>query len=120
MAASVVRVRLLGPVRVEVGSREIRVARRCGRCLLPILLLEPGRAVGVDRLTELIWADDPAAASRAALHTYVSRLRGALAGTGMSLDRCSDGYLLTIDPEAVDAHRFTRMVDRARALDDSG
>jgi len=54
-----------------------------------------------------------------ALQSQVSRLRRLLAeGGDVVVERHAAGYLLAIDPEDVDAHRFTRLAaEGRRALD---
>src|SRR5262245_11830713 len=88
------------------------------RCVLGVLLLAAGQPVPVERLIALLWADRPPANARAAIHTYVSRLRRALAAAGTSggtvpLTRRGDCYLLDVDPETVDFHRFRWLVGQA-------
>src|SRR5688572_31120343 len=57
------------------------------------------------------------------IHSYVSRLRAALADAGaqddgVHLDSQGSGYTLRCDPARVDAHRFRDSVARAREADD--
>jgi DNA-binding SARP family transcriptional activator len=79
-----VEFRLLGPVEVELAGSPVTGLRRHERLLLAALLLEPGRVVPAGRLIRLLWDTSPPARARAVLHTYVSRLRRALAGPGES------------------------------------
>src|SRR5262245_9304646 len=70
----------LGPFGARAGGRSIPVAtRRQERLLLAVLLLEAGRIVSIDRLTDLLWPGQPPRSARGAIHTYVGRLRRALA-----------------------------------------
>ncbi|MGC9666880.1 AfsR/SARP family transcriptional regulator [Planosporangium sp. 12N6] len=117
------RFRLLGHIEADHDGVPVPIGRRRERCLLGLLLLEPGVAVPAERLAALLWDDEPPATARAALSTHVSRLRRVLdpAGDGSSgirLVNRGDGYRADIDPDAVDAHRFRSMVERARALAD--
>jgi DNA-binding SARP family transcriptional activator/tetratricopeptide (TPR) repeat protein len=87
------------------------------RVLLAALLVDAGRAVTVDSLLERIWGDLPPAGARHALHTYVARIRkllGELADPPPRLVRRTDAYLLEVDPNLVDIHRFRRRVEQAR------
>jgi DNA-binding SARP family transcriptional activator len=91
--------------------------------VLGALLLRPGQPVLVDWLAELVWAGNPPGDFRSAIQTYVSRLRSALApyravGERQLIRRSGNGYLINIDPNAVDISRFDRLVKRARAADD--
>lgn len=76
--------------------------------MLALLLLEPGRAVSDDRLTEELWRGEPPPGAATTLRVYVSRLRGILADAPIS--RSGAGYLLDVPPERVDAHRFERLL----------
>jgi DNA-binding SARP family transcriptional activator/tetratricopeptide (TPR) repeat protein len=113
-----VRFRILGPVEIEVDGRAVTLARRQERCLLGILLLDPGRIVPAERLCALLWDDDPPEQARAMLRTHVTRVRTALAAGAQAarLEFQQGGYVLHTEPETVDAHRFSRLLDRAGEL----
>ena len=101
---------MLGPVelRADAGS-PVPVAGARLRTLLLLLALDAGRAVSADRLVDGIWAGDPPAAAGNALQALVSRLRRA----GLIIEAAPVGYRLSIDPDRVDAHRFTRLATGA-------
>ena len=110
--------RVLGPVEVECSGDVLSLARRQERCLLGILLLEPGRMVPVDRLCDLVWEENPPEQARRGLQSHVARIRAMLARAGadrygVALNSHSGGYLLRVDPERVDAHRFRSLVRQA-------
>ncbi|GIG89094.1 SARP family transcriptional regulator [Plantactinospora endophytica] len=82
------------------------------RALLIALALEPGRVVSKATLVDWIWGENSPADATNALQRLASRLRKALpAGV---LEGQIGGYRLTVDPDAVDALRFERLVGRAR------
>ena len=114
-----VQFRVLGPVEVHAGDgRVLTLARRQERCLLAILALNAGRPVSVDRLCDLLWEDGLPARPQQAIRSYVSRIRAMLAGAGgdgtaAELVAHGGGYLLKVAPDAVDAHRFRRLVAQA-------
>nr|WP_245716775.1 BTAD domain-containing putative transcriptional regulator [Nocardia mikamii] len=85
------------------------------RALLIALALEPGRAVPKTTLVDWIWGEQPPADAANALQALVSRLRRALPDG--SLDGQAGGYRLAVDPAAVDALRFERLLDQARGGD---
>jgi DNA-binding SARP family transcriptional activator/tetratricopeptide (TPR) repeat protein len=111
-------IRLLGPVEAHHDGRRIGLGRRKERCLLGLLVLEAGRHISTDRLIDLLWTDQPPANARAAVHTSVARLRARLAPYGVELRSGGGGYTAEVDPESVDAHRFSRQVAAAEELSD--
>jgi DNA-binding SARP family transcriptional activator/tetratricopeptide (TPR) repeat protein len=119
-----VEFRLLGPVEIHAANGQvIRLRRRQERLALAVLLLEPGRVVTAERLVEMLWEQSPPLAARTMLQTLMSRIRGALAAAGdggepVRLVARGGGYLLHIEPESVDLHRFGRLVDEARATNE--
>ncbi|WP_406075978.1 BTAD domain-containing putative transcriptional regulator [Micromonospora sp. NBC_01638] len=107
---------MLGDVAASHRGSPVELGRRQERCLLGLLLLEPGRVILASRLIELLWSDVDAAERRATLHTYVARLRRRLAPYGVRIVTRSAGYLIDVDPATVDLHRFTAEVDRTRTI----
>jgi predicted ATPase/DNA-binding SARP family transcriptional activator len=108
---------MLGPfeVRLDDGvGADVPGARLRG--LLIALALEPGHVVPKAALVDWIWGEHPPAEAANALQRLVSRLRKALPEG--SVEGQPDGYRLNLDPDAVDAVRFERLVTRARNDDD--
>ncbi len=108
---------MLGPFEVRTDDSvlaDVPGARL--RALLIALALEPGHAVPRATLIDWIWGERPPADAANALQRLVSRLRKALPeGT---IEGQTDGYRLTVAPDAVDAVRFERLVARARNDED--
>ncbi|MEU1280361.1 BTAD domain-containing putative transcriptional regulator [Streptomyces sp. NPDC005805] len=106
---------LLGPFEARRAGRPVPVAnRRQERCLLGVLLLEADRALSTGRLIGLLWPGTPPPSARGTLHTYIGRLRAALARhDGPRVETAADGYRLRADGHHVDAHTFTGLVRRA-------
>ncbi|MET8543650.1 BTAD domain-containing putative transcriptional regulator [Kitasatospora sp. NPDC004799] len=117
---AVVEFRLLGGVEAVLDGRPIGLGHARQRCVLAALLVQVNRPLPVDRLVHLVWGDRPPRRARDTLYGYLSRLRGALAGSGAgpTIVRGPDGYVLTTDPLDVDLYRFRELVDRARATAD--
>jgi predicted ATPase/DNA-binding SARP family transcriptional activator len=86
------------------------------RGLLIALALEPGRAVPKATLVDWIWGERPPSGAANALQRLVSRLRKALP-EGL-VEGQTDGYRLRVEPDAVDAVRFERLVGQARNDED--
>ncbi len=82
------------------------------RGLLTALALEPGHAVQKATLVDWVWGEHPPAGAANALQRLVSRLRNALPG-GL-VEGLTDGYRLRVEPDAVDAVRFERLLGQAR------
>ncbi len=82
------------------------------RALLVALALEPGRVVPKATLVDWIWGESPPSDASNALQRLASRLRKALPG-GL-VEGQTGGYSMTVEPDAVDALRFERLVGRAR------
>jgi DNA-binding SARP family transcriptional activator/tetratricopeptide (TPR) repeat protein len=96
------RLRLLGDLQVE-GCNSARLARRQLRTLLKVLALHHDRPVGLDKLVDCLWGDDPPARPADQVSVLVSRLRGVL---GADRVRRSDaGYSVVIDWLDLDALR---------------
>ncbi|MEU5154747.1 BTAD domain-containing putative transcriptional regulator [Glycomyces sp. NPDC021274] len=111
------RIGLLGAFQVHVGDAALEVPGARSRALLAALALEPGRIVPRARLVDWIWGDEPPADEANALQVLVSRLRKALP-KGV-VESKSGGYLLAVEPEAVDVSRFEDLVARARNAEDA-
>jgi predicted ATPase/DNA-binding SARP family transcriptional activator len=103
-----VQIGILGPfeVRADDGAlADVPGARLRG--LLVALALSPGQVVSKAALVDWIWGEHPPADAANALQRLVSRLRKALPGA--VVEGLTDGYRLTVDPDAVDAVRFERL-----------
>ena len=111
--------RLLGPFDARDGNTVAAIGtRRQERHLLAILLLDPGRVVTTDRLIEWLWGGAPPHAARAAVHTYVGRLRRSLEPFGVRLRTEHDGYAFEPDQHWVDVQDFRALVRLAAASTD--
>jgi predicted ATPase/DNA-binding SARP family transcriptional activator len=107
-----VQVRILGSFEVRADDgvlADVPGARL--RALLIALALDPGRAVPKASLVDWIWGERPPSGAANALQRLVSRLRKALPES--LVEGQTDGYLLKMEPDAVDAVRFERLVAQA-------
>jgi DNA-binding SARP family transcriptional activator/Tfp pilus assembly protein PilF len=96
-----VRVRLLGPIDVQIdgASRPIAGLRR--KAVLAALALEPGRTVSIDRLVDLVWRGAAPVTATNTLQSHISYLRNLLGDRAAVLSR-PPGYLLALGEEATD------------------
>jgi DNA-binding SARP family transcriptional activator len=119
----VVEFRMLGVMEIEAAGRLLDPGPPKQRLVLAALLLEAGRPVAIDTLIDRVWDEAPPPGARDIIYAHVSRMRRLLAlthaegATPARLDRRSGGYLLSVDPELVDAHRFRRLVGHARCAE---
>ncbi|HWO58950.1 MAG TPA: BTAD domain-containing putative transcriptional regulator [Umezawaea sp.] len=114
-----VEFRVLGEVEAIQDGRPVALGHARQVSVLAILLVEANRTVSVDQLVERVWAERPPHKPRDALYGYVYRLRQTFAETdAVAIKRGSGGYRLTIDPLAVDLHRFEHVLALARAAED--
>jgi DNA-binding SARP family transcriptional activator len=110
-----VRIAMLGDLEVRVDDRVVAVTRPRLRNLLCALALRAGQSVPLLELAEQVWQDQLPDRYRPGLHTLVNQLRN-LIGTDV-VQTVPGGYLLDVQPNAVDALAFQRMLDSVRELD---
>jgi DNA-binding SARP family transcriptional activator len=110
--------RLLGVMEVRDATGPIELPAGRGRALLAILVLHAGQPVAAERLIDELWSGTPPATAATVIHGLVSKLRKALPSDGEAdsqiLETVGKGYRLAVDPYAVDAIRFERLVADAR------
>lgn len=110
--------RVLGAVEAWTAGARVDLGSRKQRLVLALLLLEAGRPVPRDRIVDLLWPDDPPVSARNTVQALVSRLRAVFRSAGPELLTEGSGYVLRVDPDDVDVHRFARLTAQARAADD--
>lgn len=103
---------ILGSLEVVADERALELGPPKQRTVFAVLLLHANQPVATERLVELVWGD---AAPRTAAHSvqvYVSDLRQrfAAAGAPQAIATRGSGYVLTADDDAIDTHRFERLV----------
>ena len=106
---------LLGPLRVRCGGAEVTVPRGRQRAVLAALLLNAGRVVSLDDLTEVLWGAHPPPSATVTVQNTVMRLRQSL-GEARSLIRTQPrGYLISIVDGKLDVSRFEDLLRDAQA-----
>lgn len=111
--ASTLDFRVLGPLEVHDGERQLALGGTRQRSVLALLLLHRGVTLSSDRLIDELWGEQPPADAQTALQQHVSRLRKALEPHTVLVTR-APGYALEIPPEHVDVERFRQLVERGR------
>ena len=100
-----VQVRLFGGVGATTDAGDpVDVGPAKCQLVLAALALEPGVAVPVPRLVELVWGDDAPRTAERTLQSYVARIRRGLGAE--SIVRAGAAYRLDLDPGQVDVARF--------------
>jgi len=102
-------IRVLGPMEVADGGRQVDLAGPKQRAVLALLALNANITVSLDRLIDGLWGDEPPASAAKMVQLYVSQLRRLLNG-GAALMTHGRDYELRIDPDEVDAARFERLI----------
>ncbi|WP_191276125.1 AfsR/SARP family transcriptional regulator [Nocardiopsis terrae] len=101
---------MLGPITVWSDGHPISVGGPRQRCVLGALLVNVGREVTVDQIISYLWSDDPPRTARSVIQVQISHLRRILP---TSIVTTPGGYVLDVDPESVDLHRFRQLRKRA-------
>jgi DNA-binding SARP family transcriptional activator/tetratricopeptide (TPR) repeat protein len=115
-----ITLRVLGPVEVLGDGSWHRPATPQQRLLLGLLALRCGHVVSADDLVDGMWDGEPPRSARNSIQVLLAHLRKSFSGTRVAeLRRGGSGYLLDIDPERVDVHRFRQLVKLARAAGDA-
>src|SRR5262249_61041945 len=110
--------RILGPLEVRDGDREVQLRGGKQRALLALLVLNANRTLPAGRIVDERWGDDVPESAPKMVQIYVSRLRKAL-DPGLLHTR-PPGYLLQVEPGDVDLDRFEQLATDARASLDNG
>ena len=111
--------RLLGPVEVLRDGRPVALGGAKPRALLALLLLHANEVVSRDRLIDALWGDRPPGTAGHSLDVQISRLRKAFEPDELLLTQ-SGGYVLQVEPEQIDVHRFERLLEEGRRANAAG
>jgi DNA-binding SARP family transcriptional activator len=106
--------RILGPLEVWEGERQLPLGGPKQRGVLALLLLDVGRVVSSDRLVDVLWGERPPPTAAGSLQNLVSQLRKLLGPDLVSTT--PPGYRLEIAPDQLDLERFRGLVEEARPL----
>ena len=107
--------RILGPLEVFADGRMVALGGHRQRALLAALLLDAGRVVATDELVHDLWGERPPKTASTSLHNLVSQLRKRVGAD--TLVTQAPGYVLKVNRDQVDAHRFEQMLRTARQTD---
>jgi DNA-binding SARP family transcriptional activator len=110
---------VLGPLEVIAHGQPVALRGLLQRATLGVLLLNANRVVATSKLVTALWQDEPPPTARKMLQNAVAGVRSAFRGIpavpGTELVTNAPGYLLKVDPDSVDAHRFHALAAVGRA-----
>jgi class 3 adenylate cyclase/DNA-binding SARP family transcriptional activator len=109
---------ILGPLTVRRDGRELSLGSAKQRALLAVLLLHAGETMTKEGLIAALWGERRPRSAVKALQGYVSQLRNTL-GTGVLVTR-APGYVLELEPGALDTQRFEQLLADGRRLFEQG
>ncbi len=70
--------RILGPLEVRDGDREVRLRGGKQRALLALLLVNANRTLPIDRIVDELWGEEVPETAQKMVQIYVSKLRKLL------------------------------------------
>ncbi|WP_344325437.1 AfsR/SARP family transcriptional regulator, partial [Kitasatospora putterlickiae] len=118
----------MGEIEVRSAGRPLDVGTPRQQVVLAALVVDARRPIAIEALVDRVWGHEPPANPRPVLYAHLSRIRGLLReaaatgdGTAARIERRHAGYVLDVDPDLVDLHRFRRLVERGddRRCDDA-
>ncbi|MEN8114493.1 MAG: BTAD domain-containing putative transcriptional regulator, partial [Actinomycetota bacterium] len=108
--------RILGPLEVVASGLPVDLGAPKERALLTRLLIDANTVVSTDRILDDLWPAGPPGGGARSLHVHVARLRPMLEGAGdATIETIAPGYVLNVDPDAIDAVKFERLWREAKA-----
>ncbi|GAA3849928.1 hypothetical protein GCM10022243_14790 [Saccharothrix violaceirubra] len=120
------QIKVLGPLEARLAGVPVTPTASKPRQLLALLGLHAGRVVTMADLIEELWGAEPPRSAVTTLQTYVLRVRrridaaaGATSAKDLLVTRYG-GYLLDLDPAAVDVTTFERLATAGRDAVDAG
>ncbi|WP_344131217.1 AfsR/SARP family transcriptional regulator [Luedemannella flava] len=112
--------RLLGAVEIWAAGQPIDAGQPRQRAVLAALLVDAGQVVTVGELADRVWGKQPPREAAGTLRAHVARIRRTLEraetldGDHVRLTHTPGGYVLHVEPDRVDLHRFRRLAGQAR------
>ncbi|GAA3925721.1 AfsR/SARP family transcriptional regulator [Actinoplanes auranticolor] len=114
-----IRFRVLGDLEVRRDGALVVISAAKLRIILASLVLRAGRVVPVSVLTDRLWDHEPPAEARAALQTYVARLRRLL-GADAAIHSRNGGYVIELPARSCDLQELDELLEGTRLAQDRG
>jgi DNA-binding SARP family transcriptional activator len=115
---------LLGPLEVQGADGPVQLTSTKIKQVCALLLVDSPRVVDVGRIVAELWPTRRPRTALNTVHTYVYLMRKQLAehveDPNKLVTTVSNGYVMTVDPQSVDAYRFEQCVRDGRTLLDAG
>ncbi|GAA5015002.1 hypothetical protein GCM10025734_63090 [Kitasatospora paranensis] len=102
---------ILGPLQIRDDAELRAVPAAKQRVLLAALLVRRGQVVPTELLVDIIWNIHPPRSAATTLRNYVMRLRKGIGRAGERIETRAGGYLINVEAEEFDAHRFIALRD---------
>jgi DNA-binding SARP family transcriptional activator len=106
------KVRILGPFRLEDGGQRVTIGGVRQRAVLARLLLQANEVVPSEQLLVDLWGEDSPQGAANALQAAISRLRRVLP-PGRLITK-APGYVLRVFPDELDVRQFERLLAEGR------
>ncbi|MFE1959372.1 BTAD domain-containing putative transcriptional regulator [Streptomyces sp. NPDC059479] len=107
---------MLGEMELRSAGQSLEVGTPRQQAVLAALVVDARRPVAIETLINRVWDHTPPADPRAVLYSHLSRIRRLLTqaatladGTAVRIERRHAGYVLDVDPDLADLHRFRRL-----------
>jgi DNA-binding SARP family transcriptional activator len=117
-----VNFRILGPPQVLAEGRSHALAPRHWS-VLTAMLMKPNVPVSAAALAAHVWGESRTKQAYGTVRSYISKIDkdlGRATGSEVHISRQEHGYVLNIDPQVVDLHRFRALRRQAAAVAESG
>jgi predicted ATPase/DNA-binding SARP family transcriptional activator len=111
-----VDVRLLGGLEVRADDAPASLGGPQAKVVFALLASDAGRTLATTQLIDELWPTDPPRDAIGTIQTHIATIRRALGSERQRLRTRDGGYLLDLDPDELDATRFTTLAQEGRAL----
>ncbi|GAB2452757.1 AfsR/SARP family transcriptional regulator [Streptosporangium sandarakinum] len=114
------KVSVLGALKATYEDVDVTPSAPKLRSVLALMALRRGRVVTTGTLIEELWGANPPVSALATLQTYVYQVRRTLTAVDRGGEKILEtkplGYILHLEPQALDKDVFDELVEQARAL----
>lgn len=113
---------ILGPLEARRSDTPIDLGPPKQKAVLAALLISANKVVSLDRLTEMLWGAEMPARAHGSIQAYIHNLRKvlepgrAVRSQAQILVTQPPGYVLQVEPNALDASKFEMLAARGHHL----